>query len=37
METLDLLSKPEWAEIIMKGKNEVNDGIKGKSLDEMED
>jgi hypothetical protein len=36
-ETLDLLSKPEWIEIIKKGKKEITDGIKGKSLDELED
>lgn len=36
-ETLDLLSKPEWVDIIRKGKKEVEDGIKGKSLDELED
>jgi len=31
-ETLDLLSKPEWVEIIGKGKEEVSKGIKGKGL-----
>lgn len=36
-ETLDLLSKPEWVDIIRKGKKEVKDGTKGKSLDELED
>jgi len=36
-ETLDLLSKPDWLEIIRKGKKEVKEGIKGKSLDELED
>ncbi len=36
-ETLELLSKPEWLEIIEKGKEEVAKGIKGKSLDELED
>ncbi len=36
-ETLDLLSKPEWVESIGKGKKEVIDGIKGKSLHELDD
>ena len=36
-ETLELLSKPEWLEIIEKGKEEVARGIRGKSLDELED
>ena len=36
-ETLDLLSKPEWVDIIRKGKKEVEEGIKGRSLDELED
>jgi hypothetical protein len=36
-ETLELLSKPEWLEIIKKGKQEVAKEIKGKSLDELED
>ena len=36
-ETLDLLSKPEWLEVIEKGKVEIKEGIKGKSLDELED
>ena len=36
-ETLDLLSRPEWVEMIKKGKEEVARGIKGKSLDELED
>jgi len=31
-ETLDLLSKPEWVEIIRQGKEEVSKGIKGKGL-----
>ena len=34
-ETLDLLSKPEWIEAIMQGKEEVASGVKGKSLDEL--
>ena len=36
-ETLDILSKPEWVDIIEKGKEEISKGIKGKSLDELED
>jgi PHD/YefM family antitoxin component YafN of YafNO toxin-antitoxin module len=36
-ETLELLSKPEWLEIIKKGKQEVARGVRGKSLDELED
>ncbi|MEE4270757.1 MAG: hypothetical protein V2I67_03725 [Thermoanaerobaculales bacterium] len=36
-ETLELLSKPEWVDIITRGKNEVADGAKGKSLDELAD
>ena len=34
-ETLDLLSKPEWVEIIGQGKEEVSKGIKGKGLGAM--
>jgi len=36
-ETLDLLSKPEWVDIIETGKAEVAQRVKGKSLDELED
>jgi predicted transcriptional regulator len=36
-ETLDLLSKPGWVDTIMKGKKEIADGVKGKSIDELED
>ncbi len=36
-ETVDLLSKTEWIEIIEQGKREVLKGIKGKTLDELED
>lgn len=36
-ETLDLLSRPEWVKTIEKGKAEIATGIKGKSLNEMED
>ena len=36
-ETLELLSKTEWVEIIRKGKKEIEDKAKGISLDELED
>jgi predicted DNA-binding protein len=36
-ETLELLTKPEWVEIIRKGKKEIEEKAKGKSLDELED
>lgn len=36
-ETLDLLSKPEWVEMITRGKREVEAGVAGKSLDELAD
>lgn len=36
-ETLELLSRPEWVEAIASGKQEVKDGIKGKSLDQLAD
>jgi predicted DNA-binding protein len=36
-ETLELLSKPEWVEMIRKGKKEIEEKAKGKSLDELED
>jgi len=36
-ETLELLSRPDWVEIIRKGKKEIEDKAKGKSLDELED
>jgi len=36
-ETLDLLSKPEWVEEIMQGKEEVKSGAKGKSLEDLAD
>jgi len=35
-ETLDLLSKPEWVELINKGRHEVIQGVRGKSLDELD-
>jgi len=36
-ETLELLSRPEWVEIIKKGKEEIKKGVKGKSIYELED
>ena len=36
-ETLDLLSRPEWVEMIERGKEEVARRVKGKSLDDLED
>ena len=36
-ETMDILSKPEWVEIIEQGKAEVVKGVKGKTLDELAD
>jgi predicted CopG family antitoxin len=36
-ETLEILSNPKWVEMIKKGKKEVTEGVKGKSLDELED
>jgi hypothetical protein len=36
-ETLDLLSRPEWVDIIVRGKQEVDAGVKGKGLDELAD
>jgi len=36
-ETLDLLSRPEWVEMIAQGKREVREGVQGKSLDELAD
>ncbi len=36
-ETVDLLSKPEWVQIIEQGKREVAKGTKGKTLNELED
>jgi len=36
-ETLDLLSKPEWVDIIVRGKQEVDADVKGKGLDELAD
>ena len=36
-ETLNLLSKPEWGDVIKKGKDEVKRKAKGKTLDELDD
>jgi hypothetical protein len=36
-ETLDLLSRPEWIEIITQGKDEVERHAPGKSLDDLAD
>ncbi len=36
-ETLELISRPEWVDAIKRGKEEVRKGIKGKTLDELED
>ncbi len=36
-ETLDLLSRPEWVDVIARGKQEVASGAKGKTLDELAD
>ncbi len=36
-ETLDLLSCPEWVEIIYRGKDEIARGVPGKTLDELAD
>jgi hypothetical protein len=36
-ETLDLLSRPEWVDVITRGKEDVAVGVTGKSLDELAD
>jgi hypothetical protein len=36
-ETLDLLSRPEWVDVIARGKQEVANGVGGKKLNELED
>jgi hypothetical protein len=36
-ETLDLLSRPEWVDIIARGKEEVDKAVKGKGLDALAD
>jgi predicted transcriptional regulator len=35
-ETLEILSNPEWVDMIRKGKKEINEGVKGKSIEELE-
>lgn len=34
---LSLLSRPEWVDIIGRGKEEVDTGVRGKTLDELAD
>lgn len=34
-ETLELLSRPDWVEVITRGKRKVERGIAGKGLDEL--
>lgn len=36
-ETLELLSRPEWVDLIDRGKREVADRAPGKGLDELAD
>ena len=36
-ETMEMLARSDWQKMIEKGKSEVEKGIKGKSLDELED
>ena len=36
-ETLDLLSRPEWVDIITLGKEEVTRGTRGRTLGELAD
>lgn len=36
-ETLDLLSRPEWVDVIARGKKEVEESVAGKGLDELAD
>ena len=36
-ETLELLSKPDWVNAIKKGKEEVEKGVKGKTLGKLAD
>ncbi len=36
-ETMDLLSRPDWADEIRKGKEEVRRNVKGKSLADLAD
>jgi predicted CopG family antitoxin len=34
-ETIDLLSRPEFVDIIARGKDEVEQGVAGKGFDEL--
>jgi len=36
-ETLELLANPEWVDLIGQGKREIEEGAKGKTLDELDD
>lgn len=36
-ETIELLSRPEWADAIARGEAEVALGVSGKGLDELPD
>ena len=36
-ETLELLSRPDWVDIIARGKKEVETDVEGKGLDELAD
>ncbi|HWP92861.1 MAG TPA: hypothetical protein VNN20_11775 [Thermodesulfobacteriota bacterium] len=36
-ETLEILSNPKWVELIKEGKREVEQGVKGKRLNALED
>lgn len=36
-ETLELLSRPEWVDVITRGKEEIAEGVEGKGLDELAD
>ncbi len=36
-ETLEILSRPDWIDTIARGKAEVEDGVRGKGLDELAD
>ncbi len=36
-ETLELLSRPEWVDVITQGKEEVESGVEGVTLDELAD
>lgn len=36
-ETLELLSRPDWVNAIKKGKEEVEKGVKGKTLGKLAD